>query len=474
MKIARSDLLRQLPPEYSVDLLPEIQTALKQNNKKVFVLDDDPTGTQSVYGISVLTKWDTDLLVSILLESEPVVYLLTNSRSLPLEQAQALNREIVANIKKASFLTGREFVLVSRSDSTLRGHFPGEVEGMIENLTDDINGILIIPFYYEGGRITLNDIHYVAENDFLIPAAETEYAKDNMFGYRSSNLRDWVSEKTGGRVNSEDVVSISLELIRIGGPEAVTERLLGLINGQICIVNAVTYRDLEVFVTGLLRAEANGKRFIYRTAASFVRVRTGLSPKPLLSADELDVVSSRAGGLVIAGSYTQNSSVQIAALQAFPCLISLEVDVQKLLDPNNRIEEIRRVITETNKGIYEGWDVLIFTSRELVKGDSPSDSLSIGQTISEALVQIVKRINLRPSWIIAKGGITSSDIATKSLGIVRAEVMGQILSGVSVWQAGGESKWPGLVYVVFPGNVGESGALVEIVKVLRSAKVVDP
>ena len=38
---------------------------------------------------------------------------------------------------------------------------------------------------------------------------------------------------------------------------------------------------MEVFVRGLLAAEAAGKRFLYRTAASFVQVRAGIEPRSL-------------------------------------------------------------------------------------------------------------------------------------------------------------------------------------------------
>jgi uncharacterized protein YgbK (DUF1537 family) len=65
--------------------------------------------------------------------------------------------------------------------------------------------------------------------------------------------------------------------------------------------------------------------------------------------------------------------------------------------------------------------------------------------------------------LIAKGGITSSDVATQALNVSRAVVMGQLLPGVPVWQLGAESRYPGLAYVVFPGNVGRSKSLLEAV-----------
>ena len=113
-----------------------------------------------------------------------------------------------------------------------------------------------------------------------------------------------------------------------------------------------------------------------------------------------------------------------------------------------------------------GQDVMVHTSRRLVVGDDEVSSLRIGQRVSEALVAIVQGISTQPAWVIAKGGITSSDVATKGLEIKRADVLGQAIPGIPVWRAGGGSRWPGQVYVVFPGNVGGPEALAEMVGVL--------
>ena len=71
----------------------------------------------------------------------------------------------------------------------------------------------------------------------------------------------------------------------------------------------------------------------------------------------------------------------------------------------------------------------------------------------------MEELEIRPRFIVAKGGITSSEVGTKGLRVRRARVMGQILPGVPVWQTGPESRFPGLPYVIFPGNVGDENAL---------------
>ncbi len=470
MKVNKDELLRSLPDEWQEDLLPEIQTLVEKSGTKIVVVDDDPTGTQTIYNVPVLTEWSQESLTTVLSEQGVLFYILANSRSLPLSQAQTLNREIAVNLQSASKASGRDFVVVSRSDSTLRGHYPGEVIALMEGLEQTFDGVLIIPFFLEGGRLTIDDVHYVAEGEWLIPAAETEYAKDASFGYKNSNLRAWVNEKHRGKLQAEDTSSISIDALRQGGPEAVATALSRINWRQVCVVNAVTYRDMEVFVAGLLRAEAAGKRFIYRTAASFVRVRAGLRPRSLLNSADLAISADKHGGLIVAGSYIKKSTTQIEAVKSLPSVASLEVAVERLLDASSREDEIQRVADAGNQSLATGQDTLIYTSRRLITGRDESSSLEIGQTVSAALIEIVDRLSERPRWIIAKGGITSSDIATKALKVRRADVLGQAIPGIPIWRTDGASRWPGLIYVVFPGNVGGPEAIAEMIQILRGCQ----
>ena len=462
----KSAAFAALPAEWSEDLLPTIRQQAAQLHRKLVVLDDDPTGTQTVYDIPVLTEWSVASLAKELAAPEPVFYILTNSRSLPLAGAQALNAEIGRNLVAASAQSGCDFAVVSRSDSTLRGHFPGEVTALADAIQRSFDGLLIIPYFLEGGRFTIDDVHYVAEGDKLVPAAATPFAKDAAFGYHNSNLKAWVAEKSGGQVAAESVVSISLDDLRSGGPEQVAGKLLQLSNGVHAIVNCVTLRDMQVFVSGLLRAESQGKHFLYRTAASFVQMRAGLPTRPLLSAAQMNATSAN-GGLVVVGSYVPKTTGQLGALLASPQVAAIEVNVSALLDDGTQQGEISRASTLAEQLIRSGQDVVIYTSRTLISSDNAERSLQIGQRVSHSLVAIVNAIQTPPRYLIAKGGITSSDLATKALGIRRAMVMGQILPGVPVWQAGNESRHPGMPYIVFPGNVGGESALLDVVNQLR-------
>jgi uncharacterized protein YgbK (DUF1537 family) len=464
--IRKDVLLGSLPPEPQGPWLAKIRERLQQSRTKVVVLDDDPTGTQTVHNVPVLTEWSIETLRRELLNEGPEFFILTNSRSMSLPAAEKLNTEIGVNLARAADLANRPFVVISRSDSTLRGHFPGEVDALAKALNRDFDACLIIPFFPEGGRYTVNDIHYVADGEQLIPAGLTEFARDASFAYRASNLREWVEEKTAGRVAAASVASVSLEDIRRGGPERVTERLMRVDHGRVCVVNAMSYADLEAFTVGLLDAEAQGKRFLYRTAASMARVRAGIAARPLLTAQDLDMPVA-GGGLAVVGSHVARSSAQLQELLALPGLVSTEVKVDALLEDRRRADEIGCIAAFARAGLRRRQDVLLYTSRDLLKGSDSESSLAVSSRVSSGLVEIVQGIAERPRFIVGKGGITSSDLATKALGIRRAEVLGQILPGVPVWRLGSESKYPGIPYVVFPGNVGGPRALADVFGILR-------
>jgi uncharacterized protein YgbK (DUF1537 family) len=464
--IKKDDLLRSLPNEWPLDLRPRIKEQLKASGTKVVVLDDDPTGTQTVHHVPVLTEWSSENLRSALEDEAPAAFVLTNSRSLPLAEARSMNSEIGRHLQEAAGKSGRRFVVVSRSDSTLRGHFPGELEALAEGLSHNFEAWIVVPFFLEGGRYTVNDTHYVDEDGWLIPAAQTEFARDRVFGYASSNLREWVEEKTNGRIPAKDVLSISIEDIRRGGPERITQRLIALQGGRVGVVNAASYRDLEVFVLALLNAEAQGRKYLYRTAASFVQVRAGLSPRLLLSRDDLALPAS-GGGLVMTGSYVPRTSQQLHQLLTLPEMTGIEVDVKAILDDRRREQEIQRVARTAETVLQKAKDVVIYTSRDLVTGDNAEATLSIGNRVSGALISVLNLISSTPRYLVGKGGVTASDIATKGLKVKRALVLGQILPGVPVWSLGPESRFPGIPYIVFPGNVGGPGALAEVVKRLK-------
>tara|TARA_R110002003_G_scaffold112_19_gene9741 strand:- start:7758 stop:9230 length:1473 start_codon:yes stop_codon:yes gene_type:complete len=431
-------------------------------------LDDDPTGTQTCHDIAVLTTWSVPVLTT---EFQNTVsgsgfFILTNSRALHPPDARKLITEICENLKEAAALAGKAFEVVLRGDSTLRGHFPVEPEA-VEEVLGASDAWVLAPFFLQGGRYTINDIHYVAEGDALTLAGETPFAKDATFGYKSSHLADWVVEKSKGAIARERVVGIGLAEIRQGGPEKVVEILCNAAKGSVFIVNAAAEEDMDVVVLGILNASAQGKKFLFRSAAAFVSARLGISPIPPITARQLRMDSS-VGGLIIAGSYVPKTTAQLISLIATSKdkLITVELDVNKLLESEStREEELQRALKTTERYLYYPKDILVMTSRDLITGADERSSLDIGSIVASALVSFLTRLDTKPRYVIAKGGITSSDMATKALGMKRAMIVGQAAPGVPLWRCDEPtSKWPGLPYVVFPGNVGAESELATVVE----------
>jgi uncharacterized protein YgbK (DUF1537 family) len=462
-------ILDELVPEYADGAISErLRSALAASRRTVVALDDDPTGVQTVHDAPVLARWSVDDLASVLDDRLPLVFILTNSRSLNEADAVRLNRQIVANLLTAAARTGTGFVVASRSDSTLRGHFPAETDAIAAAL-GGVDGVLLIPAFFEGGRMTLDDVHWVRDGERWVPAAETEFARDPTFGYAASDLKAWAAEKSGGRIAAEDVVSIGIDDIRRGGPERVTRILESVTGGGVVVVNAASYRDLDVAVLGLLAAEAAGKRFVYRTGASFVRARAGIGERPLLTRGELvGDAPAPLPGLVVVGSHVRKSSEQLARLLAEKGIAGVELDVAEILaSAERRTRALAQAGAAVAAALARSETPVLYTSRSVLKSDGAAAQLEVSRAVSAALVEIVRGLDQRPGWIVAKGGITSSDVGTEGLGVRRALVLGQIRPGVPVWRLGPEARFPGLSYVVFPGNVGAPETLAEVVNLLR-------
>jgi uncharacterized protein YgbK (DUF1537 family) len=467
-------LLSALPGVWpDATLRGRIAGRLATDERVVVVLDDDPTGTQTVHDVSVLTHWDLADLRGALSSGDPAFYVLTNTRSMTLARAQKVNREIARNLVAASRTAGRRPVVVSRSDSTLRGHFPGEVDALAEALAASdgtpFDATCIIPYFAEGGRLTVGDVHWVREGAHLVPAAQTPYARDAVFGYTRSDLPGWVEERTCGAVRASEVISVSIEALRTQGPEGVRSILQGVQPGSILIVNASDYRDLEVFVVGVQSMEAEGRRYLFRTAASFVKVLAGIPDRGLLSSQELASDSGAGGGLVVVGSHVPQSTAQLEWLLDRTQITGVELKVRHVLNAERRVQEVDRVARWVDDALGRGRNALVYTSREVVVGGTKAESLAIAESVSSALTEVVARLGARPRFVIGKGGITASDLATEGMHVRSARVLGQVLPGVPVWRLGSESIWPGAPYVVFPGNVGDESALADAVGVLAAS-----
>lgn len=442
------------------------------DTRKIVVLDDDPTGIQTVHDVSVYTDWSLESIGRGFEEKNKLFFILTNSRGFTKEQTAKAHWEIGKRVDQTAKEKGLKYLIVSRGDSTLRGHYPLETEVLKEVQEEQnpwkVDGEILCPFFSEGGRFTIDNVHYVQYGSELVPAGETEFAGDKTFGYHSSNLCGYIEEKTKGRFRADSVVRISLEDLRGMKLDKITEQLLAVKGFQKIIVNAVDEYDIKVFCIALYRAMGKGKHYIFRTAAAFVKALGNISNKPLLTRDEMITAAGRTAGIVVIGSHTEKTTMQLEELKKTVGLQFVEMNSDLVLVAGGLEREAERIRTVCENAVRERKTVVVYTKRRLlsIENDTKEAALLRSLKISEAVMSLVEKLEVTPGFIVSKGGITSSDIGTKALRVKCAQVLGQIRPGVPVWRIGDESKFPQLPYVIFPGNVGEVTTLREAVELL--------
>lgn len=442
--------------------------------RHLVVLDDDPTGSQVVHDVPVLTSWDDDDLRWAFAEPGSTFFILTNTRSLDSSATRTLLVDLAERINRVADEVGTEAVLLSRSDSTLRGHFPLETDVLRAAALargHACDAVLLVPAYLDAGRITVDDVHYARIGEEFVPVGATQYADDDAFGYRSSDLCEWVREKTG---NADlDVRSVSLADIRAGGVDRVAERLLEARDGAVVVVNAADENDLDVVALAVLAAESTGWRAIGRVGPSFVPARAGIERRAPLEADDIFTAGRPGGsGLVVVGSHVDLTTRQVGRLRELGGLETVELDVTELLTQDGATYELNRCAATVADAATRG-DVVLMTSRTRTVLQSGEASLDFARRVSAALVTLTQRAaaSFDLAWVMAKGGITSHDIATSGLRVRRATVLGQLFDGiVSVWRnetADQDDALAGLPYIVFAGNVGDDTTLRDAVQILR-------
>ena len=239
------------------------------------------------------------------------------------------------------------------------------------------------------------------------------------------------------------------------------------------VVNATCYTDLKIFCISYLEAIAKGKNFIARTAAGWPKVVSGIEDIPLLDREHLCQTKSDKGGLVIIGSHVNKTTEQLNVLKESANGIRfIEFDQHLVLHETELKKEVQRVAKEANQLLNNGITTVVYTRRERIDlgTQNVDDELIITNRIADAVTQIVEKIETLPKFIITKGGITSSDIAVNALRVKKALILGQVYPGIPVWKLGEDSRYPGVAYIIFPGNVGTKTTLRDIVNKLLFSK----
>jgi uncharacterized protein YgbK (DUF1537 family) len=428
---------------------------------KLVVLDDDPTGSQTVHGCLLLTRWDVETLHEALLDASPLFFVLTNTRGIDAARAEMITREVCRNLKVALEALARsghviDPIMISRSDSTLRGHYPVETD-VIAGELGPFDAHFLIPAFIEGGRVTRDGVHYLLVDNEPVPVNETEFARDSVFGYTHAFLPDYVEEKTRGRIRAGQVERFSLADVR-GGCLA---RLLALSGNVACVVDAQSQSDLEAFARDLKAAAAQGKRFLCRSAAGIVSALAALPPQPVATGEMRRYVRGGQPGAVLVGSHVDRTTRQLQQLLLEPDVAPVEVDVAYLVDQAQELRE--SVLGRIAAAQARGATAVIFTSRRELTFADEQTRLAFGERVSAFLMEIVHHLPADIGFLISKGGITSNDVLSQGLSLRTARLLGQILPGCSVVRCPGDHpQFPDLPVVIFPGNVGDDSALATV------------
>lgn len=442
---------------------------------KIIVLDDDPTGSQTVHSCLLLMTWDVETLRLGLKDESPIFFVLTNTRALPAETANAVTREVCQNLKQAIALEAvQDYLVVSRSDSTLRGHYPIETDAIAEAL-GPFDAHFLVPAFFEGGRVTRESVHYLEVNGQDVPVHETEFAKDSVFGYSTSYLPDYVEEKTKRRITAHQVERFLLSDLRAG----CLDRLMQL-QGNVCVaVDGETQADLNRFAQDLLTAAAQGKKFLFRSAASILTALAALPPQPVAAAAMAQYARGGKPGAVIVGSHVKKTTQQLTALLQLPSIVGIEINVARLQTEiplptvsGTTTETAETEITDSYATLLQealaqvhqahamGKTPVIYTSRTELTFSDIQTRLAFGKRVSALLMAIEKGLPNDIGFLISKGGITSNDTLSQGLALHTARLLGQILPGVSIVRTPDDHpQFPKLPVVLFPGNVGDETGL---------------
>jgi uncharacterized protein YgbK (DUF1537 family) len=440
---------------------------MSQATTKIIAIDDDPTGSQTVHGCLLLTRWDPGTLREALLDPSPLFFVLSNTRGLGASEAAAVTREICVNLSSA--LAGLaadgqaiQPVVVSRSDSTLRGHYPVETDVIAEEL-GPFDAHFLVPAFFEGGRVTRGGVHYLLVDGAPVPVNQTEFARDSVFGYHHAYLPDYVEEKTHGRIRAEAVTHFDLDAVRgdLGG------RLRALSGNACCVVDAERQSDLDGFARQVLTAAADGKRFLFRSAASLLTALAALPPQPVPAAEMSRFVRGGRPGVVLVGSHVATSSRQLDYLIRHTDALPVLIDLDRLIeDEDGLLGDILRQVDDARR-LDRG--AVLYTSRGERQFPSKAERLAFGERVSAFLVRIVQNLPPDISFLVSKGGITSNDTLSKGLALRTARVLGQVRAGCSVVRCPADHpRFPELPVVIFPGNVGGEEALAEVYRILSA------
>ncbi|KAF0654378.1 hypothetical protein L107_05115 [Cyanobium sp. Copco_Reservoir_LC18] len=465
---------------------------------KIIVIDDDPTGSQTVHGCPLLLRWDAETLAAGLAHPSPLLFLLANTRALAPAAAAERVRQICRALGPAlaqAMADGRigGWIVVSRGDSTLRGHFPLEVEVIAAEL-GPFDATLLVPAFLEGGRTTVDGVHRLQGQ----PVHESPFARDGLFAYGTSHLPDWVEEKSGGRIPATAVDRIGWRELEAGGPALMAH--LARLERNVCVAvdgaSEGQLASLAAAVRSLIAGSpgeegpANGRgdgpgagrprRFLFQSAASLIQALASLPPQPLAPA-ALAALRRRGDdgplpGLVLVGSHVPLADRQLERLLAEPDCVGVELEVakvQRLLEGPEPALLLASLEQAWGRRLAEvlagGRTPVLYTSRGEARCRHAGERRALGLALAGVMARLASAVAPALGYLISKGGITTHTLLAEGLDLEQVELQGQLLPGLSLVLAATdgatepapEARKEPLPVLTFPGNLGDPGTLWE-------------
>ncbi len=444
---------------------------------KFVVIDDDPTGSQTVHDCLLLLNWDCSTLIKGFESKSNLFFILANTRSLSENDAKLTIEQICKNLKTVitSQAYEEEIVFISRGDSTLRGHNYLEPIAL-NSCLGPFDATFHIPAFIEGKRLTINGSHFVDK----IPISQTIFATDKIFGYETSNVKNLLLQQSKSQINFEDIQNLLLSDIEMLNDEEnniVFKTLKNLKNNKHVVVDVENYSQLKK-LSLVIKKLIKQKKFLFRTAASFI---SSISEKKSVSQSEIFFSNLRLRnkeksflpGLIIVGSYVELSTIQLNNLLEISNCNPIELDVFEFFkitssDNNQKRRNLfkNKFLKEIRFSFEKGKTPVLFTSRQFMSLDY-SEQFNFYNSLSCFIAELVADLKYEIGYLISKGGITTNMILSKGLNADYVYLEGQIFTGISVvtYNLKNDEKIP---IVTHPGNIGTKDSLVNIWKVFEN------
>ena len=445
---------------------------------KVIVIDDDPTGSQTVNNCLLLLKWDYSTLIKGFQSKSNLFFILANTRSLSENDAKLRLVEICNALKKVISKESykEEFIFVSRGDSTLRGHNFLEPKIMNDCL-GPFDATFHIPAFIEGKRMTIDGDHFVDN----VPVSQTIFAKDKIFGYKTSNVKQLLFQKSKSQLKFNDIQNLKISELKVlesKEKNIVFNKIRNLKENSHVIVDIENYSQLEKFSLSIKKLSKQ-KKFLFRTAASFISSISAVKDNPkepffysLIRRKNRE--KKFLPGFLVIGSYVELTTMQLKEFLEISDCIPIELDVfeflrisklksnqdQLVFFKNKLLAQIRSILKQENTPV-------LFTSRKEVSLAKNDEQVNFYNSLAHFISELVSDLKNEIGYLVSKGGITSNVILSNGFKANYVYLQGQIITGVSLVTFKLEND-ENLPIVTFPGNIGNQDSLVKVWRILEN------